>query len=131
LIGGIAGALGGWWAGRAVSEAAETLAEDDVAYFRQHYESTPNRPADRSFDDVRGAYVIGHIASRNPDYASRPFEDVEMDLERGWVSHSGLYGSWASARPFAREGYQRARERRAQETLGDQLSPQRPDERRD
>src|SRR5438874_4102157 len=63
FIGGIAGALGGWWAGRAVAEAAETLTEDDESYYRHHYESLPDRPADRSYEDVRGAYYLGQIAS--------------------------------------------------------------------
>jgi hypothetical protein len=127
LIGGIAGALGGWWAGRAVTEAAEKLSEDDHAYFRQHFESSPDRPADRSFDDVRNAYVLGYIASHNPNFSAREFEEVEPELERGWP---GEAGAWSSARPYAREAYARGKERRAKETLSNQISPQRPDERR-
>src|SRR6185437_6342202 len=77
LLGGIAGALGGWWAGRAVSEAAETLGQNDEAYYRSHFESLADRPADRSFDDVRAAYMLGHIASQNPNFAAREFDEVE------------------------------------------------------
>src|SRR5205823_12103299 len=84
VLGGIAGALGGWWAGRAVSEAAETLAEDDESYYRRHYESLPDRPADRSYEDIRGAYMLGHIASQNPNFVAREFDEVEPELERGW-----------------------------------------------
>ena len=127
LIGGIAGALGGWWAGRAVTEAAEKLTEDDHTYFRQHYEKHPQRAADRSYDDVRDAYVLGHIASENPNFVSREFEEVEPELERGWPTDRG---NWESARPFAREAYARNRERRVKATLADQITPRRPDERR-
>jgi hypothetical protein len=130
LIGGIAGALGGWWAGRAVTEAAEKLSEDDETYFRQHFENHPTRPADRSFEDVRGAYLLGHIASHNPNFVAREFEEVEPELERGWTAHEARAGSWDSARPYAREAYARAQERRSKETLADQISPRRPDERR-
>lgn len=127
LLGGIAGALGGWWAGRAVTEAAEKLGEDDHAYFRQHFERSPHRPADRSYDDVRNAYVLGHVASHNPNFTAREFEAVEPELERAWPGNAG---EWSSAREFAREGYARGQERRAKETLSNQISPQRPDERR-
>src|SRR6476469_8869700 len=63
LLGGIAGAIGGWWTGRAIAEAAEKLNSDDDAEFRTHYESDDTRPGDRGFEDVRGAYYLGHIAS--------------------------------------------------------------------
>jgi hypothetical protein len=53
LIGGIAGAVGGWWTGRAVSEAASALTNDDDQYYRSHYESSPNRFADRGYEHVR------------------------------------------------------------------------------
>ena len=127
LLGGIAGALGGWWAGRAVSEAAEKLSEDDHAYYRQHFERSPDRPADRSYDEVRSAYLLGHIASHNPNFAAREFDEVEPELEQAWPKEAG---AWSSARTYAREGYVRGQQRRAKETLANQISPQRPDERR-
>jgi hypothetical protein len=127
LLGGIAGALGGWWAGRAVTEAAEKLSESDEAYFRQHFETDPSRPADRSFEDVRNDYALGHIASENPNFVAREFDEVEPELRRGWPADAGI---WESAREYAREGYTRNRERRAKETLSEQIAPRRPDERR-
>ena len=128
LLGGIAGALGGWWAGRAVTEAAEKLSEDDETYFRQHFESHVGRRADHSYDDVRNAYLLGHIASENPNFVAREFDEVEPELRRGWPADAG---AWESARDYAREGYARNRERRAKATLSDQISPRRPDERRE
>jgi hypothetical protein len=127
LIGGIAGALGGWWAGRAVTEAAEKLTEDDHTYFRQHFERHAERPADRPYEDYRNAYVLGHIASENPNFVAREFDEVEPELRRGWPTNER---SWETARPYAREAYTRNRERRAKATLADQIAPRRPDERR-
>jgi hypothetical protein len=107
LIGGIAGALGGWWAGRAVAEAASSLTEEDEEYFRVHYDQYPGRLADRGYDDVRGAYYLGQIASHNPNFRARQFEEVEPQLEEGWASYADQYGNWTTVRPFAREGFAR------------------------
>ena len=110
LIGGIAGAVGGWWTGRAVSEAASALTTDDDNYYRTHYESSPNRLADRGFDHVKPAYHLGHIAARNPDYASRSWDEVEGDLQRGWSGDaSRQFGDWSTVRPYASEGFNRGR----------------------
>ena len=110
LIGGIAGAVGGWWTGRAVSEAAGALTNDDDAYYRSHYESSPNRLADRGYEHARPAYQIGQIASQNPDYANRSWNEVESDLQRGWnADASKQYGDWSTARPYASEGFNRGR----------------------
>jgi hypothetical protein len=111
LIGGIAGAIGGWWAGRAVAEAAGSLTHDDDAYYREHFDAQSSRPADRAFDDVRGAYYLGQIASHNPNFTAREFDEVEPELERGWGSYADKYGSWSTVRHYAREGYTRGRSR--------------------
>lgn len=106
IIGGIAGAMGGWWTGRAVAEAATSITSDDDSYYRKHYEGSSNRLADRGYDDVQPAYHLGHLASRNPDYKSRSFDQVEGDLKRGWSSDSKR-GSWDQMRGYAQEGYTR------------------------
>lgn len=105
IIGGIAGAMGGWWTGRAVAEAATTISSGDDAYYQKHYE-TSGRLADRSYDDAKPAYYLGHLASRNPDYQNRSFDQVEPDLQRGWTTDSKR-GSWEQMRGYAREGYSR------------------------
>ncbi len=105
IIGGIAGAMGGWWTGRAVAEAATTITSDDDSYYRKHYE-TSNRLADRGYDDVKPAYYMGHVASQNPDYKDRSFNDVEGDLKKGWSADSSR-GSWDQMRGYAQEGYGR------------------------
>jgi hypothetical protein len=107
LIGGLAGVIGGWWAGRSIAEAAKDYGETDDAYYRTHYESG-SRAGDRSFEDVRPAYQLGHLASRNPDYHGREFDEVERDLQRGWTDEIGRrHGEWATVRGYAREGYVR------------------------
>lgn len=114
IIGGIAGALGGWWTGRAISEAAETLTEDDEAYYREHYAKSPARPADRDYESVRPAYHLGHIASRNPNFRGRTWDEVEPELRRGWSEDvTKRHGSWEALRGYAREGYTRGTSRPA------------------
>lgn len=105
LIGGIAGAIGGWWAGRAVAEAASTLTREDDAHFRAHYDRQANRPADRAYDDVRGAYYLGHIASHNPNFVARRFTEVEPELERAWRVAGDKNAHWDSVRAYAAEGF--------------------------
>jgi hypothetical protein len=113
LIGGIAGAIGGWWTGRAVAEAAEKLGRDEDAEFRSHYESSPHRLPDREYEDVRAAYFLGHIASHNPNFVERQFEEIESQLARGWSECGDRPCDWEAVRPFAGEGYRRGAERRS------------------
>lgn len=111
LLGGIAGAIGGWWTGRAVAEAASALTHEDDEYFRTHFDAQPGRPADRAYDDVRGAYYLGQIASHNPNFIAREFDEVEPELARGWGPTADKYGTWASVRPYAAEGFSRGQSR--------------------
>jgi len=105
VIGGIAGAVGGWWAGHGIAKA---ISDDDDDSFRSEYERAPI--ADRSYEQVRPAYVAGYLAGRNPDYAAQSFEDVEGDLKCGWgtdiVRHCG---EWPAVRGYARSAFERAR----------------------
>ena len=110
IIGGLAGAVSGWWAGRAISEAASRFSHHDDAAFRTHYEGSSSRLADRSYDDVRPAYQLGHLASQNPDYASRIFDEIETDLRKGWTDDVRTrHGEWDSVRGYARDAYERGR----------------------
>lgn len=106
IIGGIAGAVGGWWAGRTVSEAASTFTDHDDNNYRQAYEGRSDRLADRTYDDIRPAYQLGHLASENPDYNGKNFEAIESDLQRGWSNDlRSRHGDWAAVRPYAEEAY--------------------------
>jgi len=107
LVGGLAGVIGRWWAGRSIAEAAKDYGDADDRYYRTHYESGA-RATDRTYDDVRPAYQLGHIASRNPEYHGRDFDAVESDLRRGWSDDIGSrHGTWDVVRGYAREGYTR------------------------
>jgi len=123
LIGGVAGAMGGWWAGRAVADAASSVTHEDEDHFRSHYDSQTDRSADRAYDDVRGAYYLGQIASHNPNFIARTFDEVEPELERGWSQAADSQGSWTSVRPYAAEGFSRGRSKlddKARRGLADQ-----------
>lgn len=110
IIGGIAGAMGGWWSGRAVVEAASTLTKNDDEYYRGDYESSPNRLADRSYEDVRPAYHLGHVAAHNPEYEKMTWPDVASDLQRGWsADHARKYGEWSSLSSYAGNGFMHGR----------------------
>ena len=109
VIGGLAGAIGGWWAGKEIGQHAGSWNKDDDDFYRSHYEKE-NRLADRSYDDARVYYQIGHIAGRNPEYRDREFEEVERDLERGWTEDvRKSHGEWKGARGAARAAYQRSK----------------------
>ena len=107
VVGGLAGALGGWWAGKGIANA---VTNDDDAAYRRDFDTRADRDADRRYEDVRPAYLSGHLAGRNPDYADQTFEEVESDLRCGWssdiVSHCG---EWPNVRRYARAGFERAR----------------------
>ncbi|MEO5904974.1 MAG: hypothetical protein ABIQ55_13245 [Gemmatimonadaceae bacterium] len=106
VIGAIAGGVGGWWAGRTVSEAASRFTDHDDNNYRQAYESRSDRLADRSYEDIRPAYQLGHIASENPDYNGKSFESIESDLQHGWGNDlRSKHGDWATVRPYAEEAY--------------------------
>jgi hypothetical protein len=107
VLGGLAGALGGWWAGRGISEAITDYDDEDL---RRHYAESPHHLADRSYADVSAAYVAGHLAGRNPEYAGRSFEQIEPDLRRGWSDEVATQvGEWSTVRSFALTAFERAR----------------------
>jgi hypothetical protein len=111
IIGAIAGAVGGGWSGLAAAAPTHYTAEHDREY-RAHFESDPDRVADRSYDVVRPAYQLGHFAARNPDYARREFEVIEADLQRAWTDDvRARHGDWPMARRYAREAFVRERAR--------------------
>lgn len=107
VVGGLAGALGGWWAGKGIAAA---VTNDDDAAYRSDFERRADRPADATYEDVRPAYLSGHLAGRNPEYADRTFEQVESDLRCGWSSDIVRHCSeWPNVRRYARAGFERAR----------------------
>lgn len=108
IVGGLAGAVGGWWAGEKVGRAAEDWGEEDERHYREHFRSTGLEG--RTYEDASVGYGVGHIAGRNPEYGTRPFEEVETDLREGWPEDERY--EYDALRPYVREGYRRSSERR-------------------
>lgn len=112
VVHGIATAVGGWWADRdAAASVRRVTFEDDVVY-RAHYDFSPTRLADRSYEVVRPAYLVGHIAGGNPAYAGLAFESIERDLRAGWSDEIRTkHGDWDAVRQYAKEAFGRQRQR--------------------
>jgi len=55
VIGGIAGTIGGWWSRRAVADAASNFSSEEDSFYRERYENSPRRLADRSYEEIRPA----------------------------------------------------------------------------
>jgi len=106
VIGALAGGIGGWWAGHQLGEAALDE-EEDESYRRYHEGSMSERG--RSYDEVRHAYHLGHLAGRNPEYRDREFDGVEADLRRAWDEAHGPREPWDEVRPYVGAAYERSR----------------------
>ncbi|MEO7361659.1 MAG: PRC-barrel domain-containing protein [Gemmatimonadaceae bacterium] len=116
VIGALAGTLTGWWAGRAVTEAAHGLKSDDSFYQQRYDAGMATRPTDssaNSYKRAQAAYHLGHLASMNPDYDKRSFDEIEGDLQSGWNAQpSADRASWKDVRDYARDAYGSGREQR-------------------
>jgi hypothetical protein len=112
IVYAIGQSLGGWWAEREVSVTVRQVTFDDDVVYRAHYDFSPTRLVDRSYEVVRPAYLIGHIAGANPAYDGRSFEDVENDLRTGWSEEiRAKHGDWDAVRHYAKEAFGRQRQR--------------------
>jgi hypothetical protein len=112
VVYGIAQSVGGWWAERDIAASVRQVTfEDDVVY-RAHYDFSPTRLADRSYEVVRPAYLVGHIAGTNPAYHGVAFESIERDLRTGWTDDIRTkHGEWDAVRQYAKEAFARQRQR--------------------
>jgi hypothetical protein len=125
-IAAAAGALGGWWSGEAETAASSYTPDEDRAY-REHYESLPNRPADRGYEAIRPAYQLGHVARYNPAYRGKRFEEIEPDLTRIWSDEMrARYGEWAGMRGYARTAYHGQGAPQSEAELQDRLPASEP-----
>lgn len=93
---------------RAVAESKRGLDAADDTFYRTHFESDPNRPADRRYEDVRPYYLLGHSAAQYPDYRGREFDDIETDLRKG-ADKAGHTVDWTGGRSYARAAFTRRR----------------------
>lgn len=91
--------------------ADDRFTEAHDRLFRSHFQRV-NQLADRAYDDVQPAYRLGHAAAKESKNRGRPFEEVETDLENGWLNVRVGGGDWASVREFARAAFDSARQGR-------------------
>jgi hypothetical protein len=70
--------------------------------YRRHYtvQAEPTTPVVTTYDEARTGYEIGHRAAANPTYANRPYEEVEVELERESP------GRLAAVRGYARHAFE-------------------------
>ena len=104
VLGGLAVAAGGWWAGKKLLEVVSSSNKEDETHYRTHYQSHPARST-VTYPQARTYYVIGYTASRNPEYAGRSFDQVEPEIRRGFTGNRAQ--SYESMRDFCRVGYER------------------------
>lgn len=105
ILGSLALAAGGWWAGKKVYEAISEMKEEDEQDSRTYYEAHPARSSGLTYERARTGYALGYAASRNPDYKGRSFDDVEPHLRTGFQGPAAAHGD--ALRDFARRGYER------------------------
>ncbi|HEX5870307.1 MAG TPA: hypothetical protein VFY65_07830, partial [Longimicrobium sp.] len=84
VLAGVALVAGGYWASKKLFAAASELSEHDEQDCRTYYETHPMRSAGVPYSQARTVYVLGYVASRNPDYAGRGYDDVETHLRSGY-----------------------------------------------
>lgn len=108
IVGGIAGAVGGWWAGREIGETADDYTDEHDTEYRQRFSATPLEKRGRfhTYEEARPIYQLGYLASRNPEYAGRRFEEIEPDLQHGWDRDiEARFGAWSAVRDTIRNAY--------------------------
>ncbi len=116
LVGGAVGAVVGGLAGKSIAEQIDPTAED--LYWSEHYADRPYVNSAYGYDDYGPAYRYGVEAHGR--YASRAFDDIDADLDRGWAETRGNSRlEWQDARPAARDSWQRVRDTLERATPGD------------
>ncbi len=101
-------ALGGWWSTPEAEQASRSFSESEDRACRQHYESRRSASTAQAteYDRVRPAYQFGYMAGRNPEYQSKPFDQVEAQIERAWEQVGREQsGSWSDVRDQVSFGY--------------------------
>lgn len=90
-------------------DAGFTAGEDRV--FRSHFQRV-NRLVDVDYAQVRRAYQLGYDAGSRDGAQSQSFEQIEKDLENGWLNVRVGGRQWASVRELARVGFDIAQQGR-------------------
>lgn len=96
---------GGWWCQRSVADVLALFSVLDDTYYQAHFDHACS-DTDIEYDDVRPAYVLGHLAGMDPDYIGLTFDEVAPGLERSWARST--QGDWQAVCGFARAAFRRA-----------------------
>jgi len=123
IIGALAGAVGGWWGGKHMAEP-HVFNEADDAFYQTHHQTnysaidseSGSLGRGRSYNDVRPAYQLGHLAGVNPDYQHRSFDEIEPHLSSAYSTANppDEQQAWPNVRRYAQDGWSRGRESGAQ-----------------
>lgn len=109
IVGSAAKMLGGWWADGGADRAARSFGEPDDRACRDHFDSRRRADAPpRDYPEARPLYQFGYAARHNPEYAAKPFDQVESELERAWArAGHERFGEWDGVRDYVGFGYDR------------------------
>ncbi len=104
VVGAAVGAVVGGLAGKGVAEAVNPTNED--IYWREQYVNEPYYQSKYTYDDYAPAYRLGY--GSRADYAGKPYDSIESDLQRKWDSTRGNSRlSWEEAKFATRAGWHR------------------------
>jgi hypothetical protein len=94
--------------GLAAGEDLDPVAEGD--YWRENFRRRPYYQAEREFSHYEPAYRYGWERAGLSEYRNRSFEEVELDLRRGWESEGepAAGSPWDDARHPARDAFEKA-----------------------
>lgn len=99
-------ARGGWWSALSRGDLLSLYTRADDTYYRAHHEYLTRGLSGAPFDQIRPAYLIGHIAGFNPEIAGRSWDQVEPLLAGAWLGVSET--PWQEVEVFAEAGFKRA-----------------------
>lgn len=114
VVGSAMQVLGAWWATPDAQRASGSFGDAEDRACRRHFESSGRAAASSAgpaggagdYGRAREAYRFGHVARHNPEYSSRPFDQVEAQVERAWEQVGReSHGEWSGVRDQVSFGY--------------------------
>jgi hypothetical protein len=107
----------------------DAVAEGD--YWRENFNRRPYYQAQKEYSHYEPAYRFGWEGAGLSEYRNRGFEEIELDLRRGWEysEAESARPSWEEARAPIRDAFDRARALEAKKRVGQQSEGWRPKSR--
>src|SRR5690606_25152964 len=75
MVDSVMNTLGDWWSSADARSAASSFSKERDTTCRQHFESRIARAGGADYDQVRPLYKFGHMASQNPEFRGRDFDE--------------------------------------------------------